>query len=69
MTEYVHLIGAEDVLKAGASMREAAQEMQRAASSIEDTMFRHRQFLEDWAARLVTRLEAIDAAVAQEKEL
>ena len=57
MAEYVHLIGAEEVMLASHAMAAAAEEMKRAAANIEDTMFRHRQFLEDWALRFQDRLD------------
>ena len=59
MSEYVHLIGAEDVMRAGHTIAAAAEEMKRAADNIQDTMFRHHQFLEDWALRFQDRLEEI----------
>lgn len=46
MSEFVYLIGAEDVLKAGYEMRNAAQEMTRAANQIHDDLHR---FLEQFA--------------------
>ncbi|MDQ4421432.1 hypothetical protein OOT33_13475 [Sphingobium sp. DEHP117] len=52
MAECVHLIGAEDVVRAGSAMSSAADQMQRAASSIEYSLEIHRQFLNDWLSRL-----------------
>ena len=52
MGEYITLLGADDVKSAGSRMAAAANEMQRAAASFEDTLFRHRQFMDDWLARL-----------------
>ena len=52
MTEYIHLIGTEDIARAGHNMQSAAGEMAGAASSIEDSMGRHRQFMDDWLDRL-----------------
>lgn len=57
MTEYVHLIGAEEVGRAAGSMRVASDEMQRAASNIEDALRRHQIFLDDWLARLDATLQ------------
>lgn len=51
MAEYIHLIGAEDVQRAGSAMREAAKYMQQAAASIEESLFRQRQFMEEWLSR------------------
>lgn len=52
MTEYIHLIGADDVRKAASSIQSAASDMMWAASSIEESLFRHRLFLEEWLGRL-----------------
>jgi hypothetical protein len=52
MAEYITLLGTEDVQKAGSSMRSAAEGMQSAASSLEDSLSRHRQFMDDWLMRL-----------------
>lgn len=47
-----YLIGSEDVRAASVTMRQAAHEMQSAAAQIEDSLSRHRQFLDDWLLRL-----------------
>ena len=60
MPDYIHLIGAEDVRRAGATISGAATTMQRAASQIEDSLDRHRMFLEEW----LSRFEAIIKEVA-----
>ena len=52
MTEFIHLLGADNVQRAGSAMEEAADNMQRAAGSFEDPLFRHREFLDDWLLRL-----------------
>ena len=52
MSDYVNLLGAEDVARAGRSIQSAAEEMRRAASSIDETMSRSRQFMDDWLERL-----------------
>lgn len=52
MTEYVHLVGAEDVSRAAYTMRDAASEMSRAASSINHVLEQHQYFLNDWLSRL-----------------
>ena len=48
MTEFVHLVGAEDVSRAGSRMQEAAQIMKHAADEIDHAMRQHQQFLENW---------------------
>lgn len=52
MNEYITLLGTEEVQKAGSSMKGAASQIQSAAGSFEDALFRHRQFMDDWLARL-----------------
>lgn len=51
MTEFVHLIGAEEVSKAAYTMRDAAHEMKSVANTIDGALRQHRQFLDDWLAR------------------
>lgn len=55
--EYHYLLGAEDVKNAGYAMENAAAEMQRAAGSLEDSLYRHRQFMTEWLDRLETVLK------------
>ena len=57
MTEYIHLIGTEDVRAAGSRMQSAAQDMRSAAGSFEDTLHRQRMFLDDWLNRLENILQ------------
>ena len=52
MAEYITLLGAEGVQKAASSIRSAAEEMQSAVGFLEDSLFRHRQFMDDWLIRL-----------------
>lgn len=53
--ETIYLAGAEDIQRAGNRMIAAADQMQRAASSIEDTLSRALNRFEE----LVSRLEAL----------
>ena len=48
MSEYMHLVGAEQVQTAANSMRSAAEEMQSAARNIEGSLERHRRWADDW---------------------
>lgn len=57
MSEYIHLIGAEEVRRAGSSMRSAASDMIRAASTIDESLHRHQRFLDDWLMRLEAILQ------------
>lgn len=67
MADYITLLGAEQVDRASHTMSSAASEMQRAASSIEDTLSRHRMFLDDWLMRFEQALSA-HPGPATEKE-
>lgn len=51
MTEYVTLIGAEDVSRAGHNMASAADTMNRAAGNLDDALRRHQRFMDDWLQR------------------
>jgi hypothetical protein len=55
MPNYVHLIGAEEVRKAGAEISSAAQQMASAAAHIDQALHMHRQFMVEW----IERLEAV----------
>lgn len=57
MSQYITLLGAEQVQSAASTMSGAAEQMSRAASSISDTMWRHQQFMDEWLQRLSTLLE------------
>ena len=57
MSEYIHLIGAEDVRSAGHNMASAASDMNRAASNFESVFERHQRFMDDWLQRLENILE------------
>lgn len=64
MTErYITLLGAEQVERAAATMRNtadymqrAADQMQSAASSFADTLEQHQRFMDGWLARLEAAL-------------
>ncbi len=47
----VNLIGVEEVSRAGHTMRAAAEDMQRAASSIAHTLEMHQRWMDDWLSR------------------
>ena len=61
MAEYMTLLGSEAVSRAAGEMTRAAQEMQTAASWTEESLFRHRQFLDDWLLRFEQALEKLAA--------
>lgn len=52
MADYITLMGAEEVSRAGYSMRDAASTMQSAASSISHSLEMHQRFMDDWLYRL-----------------
>lgn len=52
MSNYVTLMGAEEVSRAGSRMQDAASTMQGAASNIAYALEQHQRFLDDWLARL-----------------
>lgn len=62
MTEYVHLVGAEEVSRAASTISSAADTMRSAATTIDNTLYEQRQFLDDWLNRL-------SQVIADSKEL
>lgn len=52
MAEYINLLGAEDVRSAGNRMASAAEDMNRAAGTIAESLERHQRFMDDWLDRL-----------------
>ncbi len=50
--ESIVLIGAEDVRAAGHAMRAAAQEMSQAVATLQETLTRQQQLLDEWLERL-----------------
>lgn len=62
MTEYIHLVGAEQVQRAASSISASAEQMQRAADSIAESQYRFQQTVQqaiEDAAQLVYRLEQL----------
>jgi hypothetical protein len=55
MSDYIHLTGADDVVRGGHIIQNAATDMCRAASSIDSTMAMFLQKFDE----LISRLEAI----------
>lgn len=54
----MHLVGAEDVRRAGSNMNEAAQNMRSAASHIDSAMQEHQRFMTDWLREFREIMEA-----------
>jgi acyl carrier protein len=62
MPQHVTLIGAEDVSRAGYSMRDAASTMSSAANSIANSLEMHQRFLDDWLVRFTEALQIASPA-------
>ena len=59
MSEFVHLVGAEDVKRAAGSMVSAATEISQAVANLEGILQRHRDQMNEW-------LERFEQAVAHQ---
>lgn len=59
MSEYVQLIGTEQVQNAANTMRNAADQMQRAASEIQYSFEAHHRFLENWLQEFRSAIESL----------
>jgi hypothetical protein len=57
MSDFVHLIGADVVQSAAHCMQDTAVSMVRAANVIEESLERHRRWMDDWLQRLETILK------------
>lgn len=57
MSEYVHLIGAEDVSRAGFNMQHAADEMTRSANLFSEVAERLMRALDEHASRIEAAME------------
>jgi hypothetical protein len=58
MSDSVYLVGAENVRQAASTMRSAAEDMNRAATSIQEAFSQHERFLTDWLADFKQALDA-----------
>lgn len=58
MTEYVTLMGAEQVQSAGSRIASAAEDIRRAAGSLNDYFCRHESFLNEWLGRFEAALSS-----------
>ncbi len=57
MADYVTLMGAEQVQRAGSAMQSAAQDMIRAADRFQGALEQNQRFMDDWLLRLRDLLE------------
>jgi hypothetical protein len=56
MSNYVTLVGAEEVSRAGARMQDAAASMVGASGDLAYALEQHQRFLDDWLDRLSATL-------------
>ena len=56
MSDYIHLVGAEEVSRAAGNIHVAADKMNVASMSIQESLRRHEQFLLEFLDRLETIL-------------
>ena len=61
MTEFIYLSGSDDVRNAGNRISSAATEMSRAAASMEESLYRHRVWLQEWSDELLIQLSRLIA--------
>ena len=59
--EYHYLLGSEDVKNAAHQMQGAADDMIRAASTMDSALLQHQRFMDEW----LTRLESVLAEARQ----
>lgn len=57
MTDYVTLLGAEQVQSAANTISNAADTMRRAVTELEFALIRHQTFMDDWLQRLEAVME------------
>lgn len=57
MEKYITLLGTENVRSAANTMKEAADIMRGVAGNLEDSLHRHRIFLDEWISRLESIME------------
>lgn len=62
----IYLVGSDDVRGGGNAMREAAQQMNNAAASIQFTLEQHQRFLDDWLLRFCDAL-AVQSTIRGER--
>lgn len=52
MSQYVTLLGAEEVSRAASRMQAAADTISSAVSNLDSILERHQRFMDDWLTRL-----------------
>ena len=59
MSQYVTLLGADDVSSAARTMESAADRMINAACTIDDALRRHQWFMDGWLARFEAAVDTM----------
>jgi len=59
VSEYITLMGAEDVRRGGNMAQEGGESMIRAANTIDESLRRFQSFMEDWLIELKDTIDAI----------
>mgnify|MGYP003557937003 FL=1 len=67
MAEHVYLMGSEDVQRAGHAMSDAASTISQAMGSLHETLYQHRQLMDEMVGRFEAAVDRLVAA--QEKEI
>ncbi len=57
MADYITLLGAEDVRRAGSLMQSAADDMRCAASNMSSALEQHQRWMDDWLSRFQQVIE------------
>jgi hypothetical protein len=67
VADHITLLGAEQVQTAANTMRNAAEEMSRAASNLDYALENHRRYMDDWLSRFETIIDR--TLTAKEKHI
>lgn len=59
MANYITLLGAEDIRRAGNAMQAAAEEMMRGTGYQQEALQQHQRFMDDWLSRFETAIERL----------
>lgn len=57
MVDYMTLMGAEDVARAGSTIQSAAETMKQAAYNVDEALQQQRVFMDDWLERFERALK------------
>lgn len=62
MSEYIHLIGTEEIARGANNIVAAAREISSAVSYLDSVINRHQQFMDQWLDRLERAMEKKEPA-------